>query len=294
MRITCPHCRTSYEVDRAPIEAVFVCFRCHGRFRAADSPAPSGEHAAHPPEEQLPLFTREGASRTEAPAGSRDHHLAHEDLAKGPEAAPASPPAAAPEPQASADAAEEAPGLDANAAAEPWPVPPERQSRIWLWLVAVLLALGIGGFLAQKDAWLDNRWVRSQLHRLHLPVAFRDKDWYVIPESVRAEWIERNDGSRALLIQGRVRNLLDVPAPPPKIEVVFFSTRDPEGIADDRKMEITEPPSLERIGTAPYRPPPLDIVPVNGGDERGFVLVVENLPRDAGDFTLLPRARQRL
>ncbi len=156
----------------------------------------------------------------------------------------------------------------------------------------LLLAIA-SGFWLQHDQWLDNRWFRSTLINIGLPVSLRDKDWRVIHESVHAQWIVRDDRSRALLIEGRVENLLDSELPPPKIEVTFFDATRPEQVLLSRLQEITLPPTMDAVRHAPFIVPDRDIIPVAERGQRGFILLLESLPEDAGDFALTARAVQR-
>jgi len=196
--------------------------------------------------------------------------------------------------QPTAAAPESPKQFEPEATAEPEIVPPpqRRSVRIWPWLLIVLIAAAAAGFWLNKDAWLDNAWIRGSLANLGLPVAVRDQDWSIIRESVRATWVERDNGSRVMVIEGRLANLLPRPVPLPSVRVRYFSVENPSQPVREFDLNITEPPLLDDIRRVPFKPPPTDTMAVMDFGERDFVLVVEDAPRDAGDFELKPIARQ--
>lgn len=188
--------------------------------------------------------------------------------------------------------------IEANESKEPGPIeqiepveslPPARKSVvIWPWLIAMLLIISGTGFWFKQDVWLDHPWVRSVLINIHLPVEVRNKDWFIIPGSVQGNWLERDDGSQVLTVQGRIENRLYCELPPPRILVQFF---DDTGITEslgEKLLSITEPPSMEQIKHAPFEMPDIDRIPVEAQGERGFFLVLESLPEQTADFTLSP------
>jgi len=168
--------------------------------------------------------------------------------------------------------------------------PPQRAEVVlWPWMIVMLLVIGSVGFWYKKDAWLDNPWFRSVLMNIYLPVEVRDKDWFIIPGSVQGHWLKRDDGSQVLVVQGRVENLLYSKLPPPKILVRFY---DDSGITDslgETLMPITEPPSMDQVRHAPFKTPAVDKVAVESKGQRGFFLVLEELPERTADFTLSPK-----
>lgn len=171
-------------------------------------------------------------------------------------------------------------------------VPPRRKkARLWTWLVVMLLLIGSGGFWQQRDMWLDNRWVRSTAINLGVPVTLRDRDWSIEPESVQAEWVSREDGSRVLVIRGRVKNLLSSELPLPLVEISFFSLARPDRSIAGKRQQITLQPARSAIRQVPYATPLPDTTPVAPLGARDFVLVIESLPEDTGDFTLTARIR---
>ena len=147
------------------------------------------------------------------------------------------------------------------------------------------------GLWTQRDAWLDDPKARATLINLGLPLAIRDKDWRIPPASVHAEWVRRDDGSQVLVIEGKVENRLEAELPPPYIHVTVFDRMRPDRALVERTLPITEPPLMATIRRAPFAPPPEDALPVAPLGERGFVLVLEGLPDNAGEFALSPAAR---
>ncbi len=159
------------------------------------------------------------------------------------------------------------------------------------WLLAMALLVTVAAFWSNHDAWLDNPWLRSVLINTGLPLKVRDKDWRIQPKSVQAQWIKRNDGSRVLVIEGRVKNLLQCEVIPPAIHFSIFAKNDPKHLLLERKLSISQPPLTDDIRHTPYVAPPRDYVPVTALSERSFILVLEGLPENAGDFTLSAIAR---
>jgi len=182
---------------------------------------------------------------------------------------------------------------EAAAEADALPPPPPRRSlRIWPWLLIVLLSTAGAGFWLHRDAWMDSIWLRSSLANLGLPIPVRDKDWSIDPESVRATWVERDDGSRVMVIEGRVINRLSRTLPLPMIRVRYFAAGDPERVIRTFELPVTQPPLLDDIRHAPFDAPPVDALPVVDLGVRDFVLVIEDAPTEAGDFELHAVARQ--
>jgi len=281
MRIACPHCQAAYQIEALPSGAVLVCHRCGNKFSAQDEEEPA--LGSVQPDEQLPLFRGQRDSRA-APTIS-EHQKGDPSPASGPAASVAT---LVP---SGSDAVFD--GVNTvTYRAEPMPdeeAPQAKSTRIWPWLVSVLVIAIVAGFWLQKDDWLDNRWFRSTAVNLGIPIALRDKDWRVIPESVHAQWIIRDDQSKALLIEGRVENLLASDLPSPKIEVTFFTQDNPDQILLTRLMEITLPPTTTAVRHAPFIPPDRDIIPVSALGQRGFILLLQTLPEDTGDFALIAR-----
>ena len=167
------------------------------------------------------------------------------------------------------------------------PLPPARKrAAIWPWLMVILLIISGSGFWYKQDVWLDNPWVRSVLINMHLPVEVRNNDWLIIPESVHGQWLTKDDGSRILMIEGRVANRLYSELSPPQIQVHFYDDSGLDHILGAVTLRITEPPGIEQVKHAPFEMPDIDRVPMEAQGERGFFLVIESLPERTADFTL--------
>jgi len=274
MRIVCPHCQAVYRIAGLAPGAILVCHRCGTEFTTE---APEEAAATAVPDEQLSLFNRTGSNAKTKPKKQPGRST--------PTAKTATPQQ---EPTTSTSSVAEAGANEEGDLA----FPVRRAARIWPWLVGTLLLAATSGFLIQKDAWLDNIWLRSTFINLGLPVDVRDQDWVVLPESVRAQWLKRDDNSRILVIEGRLANQLTCELPLPKIAIDFYADDAPDTIVRTELVTITLPPDMQTIRHAPYRTPAVDDVPVAPRSERGFLLVLESLPSRIADFTLTTKAMQ--
>jgi len=163
--------------------------------------------------------------------------------------------------------------------------PVRDSARIWPWLLLMLILLTMTGFWVQKDAWLDNRYVRSILINIGIDMPLRAKDWRIDPASIQPQWIARSDGSRRLLVQGAIRNLLNSDMPLPGIRIMFFSKAEPDKQIGNTVLEIILKPSGQQI---PALAAVRDLRPVPGLSQRRFTIVAESVPENTGDFTLMP------
>jgi len=169
--------------------------------------------------------------------------------------------------------------------------PTRRPTRLWPWLFLLLFIGVIAGFWTNKDAWLNDAWLRSVLINLDIPVQPQDSDWRVAPKSVTAQWIKRDDGKHVMIIEGRVENLLQSEIAPPNLRLQLFAADDTNRKLREHILPITQPPLLDAIRHAPFMAPQEDTVPVPALGSRGFILVLEEMPGEVGDFTLQPVAR---
>ena len=170
-------------------------------------------------------------------------------------------------------------------------MPPQRESvHIWPWFLVMLIIMIGSGFFAQKEKWLDNRWLRSTATNLGLPLEKRDKDWLVLAESIQPEWIIRADNSKALIIRGRLKNLLASDLLPPMIEITFYAASEPARILGTQQLPVTMRPDALSIKQVPFVRPAIDSMPISPLSQREFTLIIESLPDGTGDFTLLPKA----
>ncbi len=265
MRIKCPQCHTGYRLDKVDADAILVCHRCSHEFRIPDVSVPTAEKpASEPAPAESPVPQEKTA---EAPASVSDAAEAS--------ATPSATPHASGE--------------------EPAPVegevPEQHGTGLWPWFLVVLLFITTAGIWINKDVWLADPWLRSVLINMDIPLQIRDTDWRIIPDSIHSQWVLRDDGKHVLVIEGRVKNLLQTDLPPPHLRLRLFAADDSKQLLSEQILTITQPPLLGAIRKAPYTPPPPDTVPVTARGERGFILVLEDAPESMGDFTLQPVAR---
>ena len=309
MHISCPHCKATYEIGTVIKNSVLVCYRCHTEFGVDETPGrvENETNTVDDQEQSLPLFIHAESLHTETEQPIVDPFIEQrkeplvdieltefeeeqtiEELAEQQHQ---------PEPVAEKqEAAEEHSTKEHSdivehvaSAAENEPLPPARENvTIWPWLVVILLIIGGVGFWYKQDVWLENPWVRSTLINMHLPVEVRDRDWQIIPESVRGQWLTRDDQSPVLVIEGRIANRLYCELAPPQIQVHFFDDSGLDQVLGEVTLSITEPPSIEQVKHAPFEMPGIDRVPVGAQGERGFFLVLDSLPERTADFTLAP------
>jgi uncharacterized protein YbaR (Trm112 family) len=261
MLISCPHCRVNYEVEIVSSNTVLLCHRCGIEFSVDDQ-------LDNLNEQKDEKIQKNSSTDTADPAVPEEAEICGQEEACVPE--------------------------DSGAKIEGYTdiTPPQQKKvRIWPWLMVMLILIFSAGFWLQKDAWLDNRWFRSTAINLGFSMQMRDKDWLVIPGSVQAEWITRDDSSKALLIRGRVKNLLTSEMPAPIIEVTFFSDLHPDQKLGSQRLIITLRPGKLSIHQVPYIAPEADTMPVMPESERAFVFLIESVPENTGDFTLAARVR---
>jgi len=227
MRVVCPYCETTYQIEGVDEETILVCHLCGAEFDANQQPEDIQGSAETSSDEETPLL----------------------------------------------------------------PPPPRTTPHIMPWLLSILLIVTATGIWVRHDAWLDNPWLRSVLINIGLPIEVRDKDWHIQSESVHAQWVKRDDGSQVLVIEGRVKNLLQCELHLPAIHINIFANNNPKHLLLQRELPISQPPLMVTIHSTPYIAPPEDHLPVTALGDRGFTLVLKGLPKNAGDFTLSPIAR---
>jgi len=171
---------------------------------------------------------------------------------------------------------------------------PERQRvRLLPWLMAILTLIAIAGFWFQYDAWMDQRWLRSAIIDVGFKLPARDKDWHIVANSVHPSWITRNDGSKLFIIRAQLKNLLSSAMPPPRIEVTFFSKTEPNQRLSTQEFDITELPSERMMQHVPYQPPAINHKPIAALATRKFVIIMDKIPQDTGDFSLQVRSAKK-
>jgi len=166
------------------------------------------------------------------------------------------------------------------------------QQRVWPWLLVFLCAAIGAGLWLNKDSWMDRPWVRSFMINNGYRVIIHDRDWRLMSESVKAQWIERTDHSLVLLIEGRVENRLQCKLPPPAMRISLLSGEPSGQIVQKILRPITLKPLGNAIRRVPFISPPEDTMPVLSSGTRGFILVLENVPDKAHTFTMNAVARQ--
>ncbi len=251
MLVLCPHCHANYEIETASENTVLLCNRCGVEFSIADQTDSQKERQGGEIKKQI----SDNSSDPAIPAATEISEDSCVETKYPTEAT----------------------------------LPIRKKVRIWPWLMVMLTLIFSAGFWLQKDIWLDNRWFRSTAINLGLPMSLRDKDWRIIPDSVHAEWITRDDASTALMIRGRAKNLLTSEQPAPIIEVTFYSDLHPDQKLETRHLNITLQPGKQSVLRVPYTVPELDTIPVTPEGERKFTFLIESVPENTGDFTLTAR-----
>jgi len=255
MHISCPHCLAKHEIETADGNTSLLCCRCGIKFPIPDRICKSDKQEPSPAETYDPIVPEDIEMSEQT-----DRHI-DEDVAA---------------------TTEKSAGISS---------PRRKKARIWPWLMIMLMLIFSTGYWLQKDAWLDNRWFRSTAINLGCPLQQRDKDWRVLPDSIQAEWITRDDDSRALLIRGRVKNLLTCELPAPAIEITFFSDLNPDQQLGSQRLAITLQPGEQSLLRVPYTAPKLDTIPVTPNGEREFIFLIESPPENTGDFILTARVQ---
>jgi len=164
-------------------------------------------------------------------------------------------------------------------------LPKRGKPRIWPWLMLVLLSISVLGIWKNQQQWLSQPWVRSVMMNMALPIKPSVDDWELVKKSLKSQWVDRQDGSRVLLVRGDIQNRLLSDQTPPRISVSFFDISH-KHLIQTRSISIYEPPSLAEIQHAPYLPPAVDTVPVVGGGKRAFTLVLENVPEEYQEISM--------
>ncbi|MDQ6986387.1 MAG: DUF3426 domain-containing protein [Mariprofundaceae bacterium] len=308
MRILCPHCQAIYQLPAVDADTLLVCHRCNSEFRIGEqSDGAPNEDSHTPSDEATPgLFvssaeTSEAEQTTKTPPAVEEQAPARvQTQAKPAKTAPET--AAQPEKTTAPTSAESRRESPPSASAIDHPVevdaekallapPPRSKARIMPWLFTMLVVIAGSGFWFNHDAWLDDPWLRSVLLNIGAPVQLRDKDWFITPDSVDATWIKRSQNNTVLVITGEVVNRLQTDLPPPAIHFTLYARDNPDAQILERDLTITRPPLMQAIRKTPFTPPPPDTTPVSALGKRGFVLVLENMPQNAGNFTLSPAIR---
>jgi len=178
--------------------------------------------------------------------------------------------------------------VSSNIALEP---PTRQNTHLLAWFIVLFTFIAAPIFWFQYDTWVENRSLRSAVINVGFTLPLRDKDWFIVPESIRSTWVTRSDDSKALVINGRVSNLLSTAMLPPDIEITFFSSSNPDQRVGSQLLHFTFPPSRQTILQAPYHTPATDHQRIAALGKREFVFLFESLPENTGDFMLTAKAR---
>ncbi|MDX8392384.1 MAG: hypothetical protein R8K53_07445 [Mariprofundaceae bacterium] len=313
MRVLCPHCQAVYQLPAVDADAVLVCHRCSTEFSIGDDsrdaqpdntktqPGASAPNLFTAPTKQpdsnqknsgltdpvqmsaTPTATEQEEETSQQTSGTATEREPQKHIAKTmTESIPESPL------PVEKTAKIITPDLEKDQTTPPAPPPPRVNARMMPWLFSMLLLIGGSGFWINHEAWLDDPWLRSVLLNIGAPVQIRDKDWHITPASVDATWIKRTPNDTILVITGEVTNRLQTDLLPPGIHFTLYARDNPDARILERNLVITRPPLMQAIRKKPFVAPPRDDTPVAALGTRGFVLVLENMPQNAGNFALSP------
>ncbi len=162
---------------------------------------------------------------------------------------------------------------------------------IWISMMFVLLLIIVSGIVMHWQHWKYSSLARAYQLQSNLSASVLDRDWRILPDTVTTQWLERDDQSLALLIEGEVENLVASELPTPEIRITFV-TRTGKNI--EIVQPITEPADLKTLKSAPFTSPPIDKTPVAYLGKRGFLLLIEDAPRSTQHILLHALAIQRL
>ncbi|HID37131.1 MAG TPA: hypothetical protein EYP39_07150 [Ghiorsea sp.] len=236
MRVICPECFASYQIEAVVKNAVLVCHKCDTEFDGFGNKVVAGDATSQ-------LFQ---AQEEHAPTyGIKD--LAQSGMQK-------------------------------------------KKQHAWLWMSLILLILTTAGIANHWHLWSHHGVFRGYFLQVQQGSPVLDSDWQVTPDSVHSQWLKRDDGSLALVVEGEVRNLLSIPLPPPEVKVTFITQT---GQNDEIIQPITEPASLAVLKASPFVSPAVDKTSVFPLGSRGFILVLEDVPLSTQNIELHALAVQR-
>jgi len=152
----------------------------------------------------------------------------------------------------------------------------KKHTRVWLWMLLILAAIGIAGVVTQWPYWKHSSLVRGISITVNPETPIMDSDWSILAETVQAHWLKREDNSLVLLVEGEVKNRTGASLPPPEIRITFV-TQIGENII--KTLPITEPADMKTLKAVPFMSPPVDTTPVPMLGSRGFLLLIEDAPQ---------------
>jgi len=265
MLVSCPQCKAKYQLAATIKNAILVCHRCGTEFHS---------------------------SQVKKADAYIDHELSlfkHSETCKA-KALPIPPPSDNESKLSSPQTDEivsntEKYNIPHHQPSEDLLLPKRRKTRIWHWLTLVLICVSLLGIWNNQKQWLTQPWVRSLMMNMEFPVTSSSADWGILKDNLHSQWIDRQNHSRVLLIDGYIQNRLLSDQAPPAIQVSFYDMPHSRAI-QTRIITITEPPNLPAIRHAPYIAPAIDQIPVSAGGQRAFTLVLENVPEQAREVSI--------
>jgi len=282
MQVRCPGCRAVYKIKDVDDDAILVCHQCSTEFNLEDGKKLT--HDASGPEVSADPFI--ASSNPIEKNQSQIEVLPHGQVESETEPDFDNYGLEPPDPYLETSSE---PASEKKQGQKPIPA----QQRAWPWLLVFLCAAIGAGLWLNKDSWMERPWVRSFMINNGYRVIIHDRDWRLISESVKAQWIERTNHTLVLLIEGRVENRLQSTLPPPAIRISLLSGEKSE---QKTVQEILKPITMNPLGNAirrvPFITPPEDTMPVISSGTRGFILILENVPDKAQSFTLGIAAHQ--
>ena len=165
-----------------------------------------------------------------------------------------------------------------------------RRGQIWSFMILVLLVLSCAGAALRWQHWQFNTFVRAIQMEISPSTPILDRDWNILPDSIQSQWLTRDDQSLALMIEGKVQNLVSSSLPAPEIKVTFVTQT---GKNIDMVQPITEPAEVSTYQSVPFVSPAVDAVPVPAQGERGFILLIEDAPLSTQHILLHALAVQK-
>ncbi len=285
MRLTCPECRSVYEFNLVDEDALLVCHRCMTEFEPGlqsydtqDPDYPLFEESA-PLAEGIPEQLEKQISDNVGLSTEIEFSTGNlENLSNG---------------ELHGNTVEDKDAFEPSVSSTPVASTLARKpAYISVLLFVFLLLVACSGLWLSQDSWLEKPWVRSFLINIGIRAQAHGHDWRIINDKVRARWIERDNHSLILLIEGKVENLLQSNLPPPAIRILIHPGDVAGKVLKEVEMPITLQPLGDAIRRTPYISPPDDTMPVLSHGTRNFILVLEDIPPEASTFSLSAIAEQ--
>jgi len=150
-----------------------------------------------------------------------------------------------------------------------------QRKSILSWMILVLILLSVAGIAVQWQHWQWHGLTRAINLETDNTQLILDRDWHILPETVRSQWLTRDDQSTVLIVSGEVASLVYTAMPVPDIKITFMTQT---GENQEVIQAITEPADMPTLSSAPFISPPVDIIPIPALGQRGFLLLIENVP----------------